>query len=264
MYSITEIKEYIKILEKKFEVLQETAISELENEKVQMDIVVNKLTVLPACEQSEHERFFDKHLDDLEKCTRYRPLFSRLNRHWNYLSPQLLNHLIDRILNTATARKEMVSYNSKLGMFRCHTLLERFCEIDCQHIEPPVDVSTIKATFDEKHVPKGPPTLQDVEEFRWRYTRHYKLREFALMLAACKTGGSFLVSFVVPNSILELLKRDVPTAILEEFGITQLEVAGYCVFSISQITPALEPPLTEGDSKESAACKPFTEKLKLM
>ena len=82
------------------------------------------------------------------------------------------------------------------------------------------------------------------------------------MLAACETG-SFLVSFVVPNSILELLKRDVPTAILEEFGITQLEVAGYCVFSISQTTPALDPAHTEGDSKESAACKLFTEKLKL-
>ena len=261
MYSITEIKEYIKILEKKFKALQETAVGELEVKKVQIEHFVHELTVLPACEQSEHERFFDKHLDDLEKCTRYRPLFSRLNRHWNYLSPQLLNHLIDRILETATARKEMVSYNSQLGMFRSQTLLERFCEIDCQHIEPPVDVSTIKATFDEKHVPKGPPTLQDVEKFRWRYTRHYKLREFALMLAACKTGGSFLVSFVVPNSILELLKRDVPTAILEEFGITQLEVAGYCVFPTSLITPAVEPALTEGDSKESAPCKPFTKTL---
>ena len=260
MYSITEIKEYIKILEKKFKVLQETAVGELEVKKVQIEHFVHELTVLPACEQSEHEKFFDKHLDDLEKCTRYRPLFSRLNRHWNYLSPQLLNHLIDRILETATARKEMVSYNLQLGMFRSQTLLERFCEIDCQHIEPLVDVSTIKATFDEKQGPKGPPTLQDVEDFRWRYTRHYKLREFALMLAACKTGGSFLVSFVVPNSILELLKRDVPTAILEEFGITQLEVAGYCVFSISLITPALEPALPEGDSKESAPCKPFTRK----
>ena len=260
MYSITEIKEHIKILEKKFEALQETAISELENEKVQMDIVVNKLTVLPACEQSEHERFFDKHLDDLEKCTRYRPLFSRLNRHWNYLSPQLLKHLIDRILNTATARKEMVSYNSGLAMFRSQTLLELFCEIDSEYIEPPEKFSTIKARFHKQNVPKGPPTLQDVEKFRRRYTRHYKLREFALMLAACETG-SFLVSFVVPNSILELLKRDVPTAILEEFGITQLEVAGYCVFPTSLITPAVEPALTEGNSKESAPCKPFTKTL---
>ena len=263
MYNKAEIEENIETLEKQFEALQETAISELESEKVKMDTVVNKLTRLPASEKPEHKMFFTEHLHDLETCTKYRPLFSRLDDHWNYLSPQLLNHLIDRILETATAREEMVSYNSKLGMFRCHTLLERFCEIDCQHIEPPVDVSTIKVTFDEKHVPKGPPTLQDVEEFRWRYTRHYKLREFALMLAACKTGGSFLVSFVVPNSILELLKRDVPTAILEEFGITQLEVAGYCVFSISQTTPAVDPAHTEGDSRESAPCKLFTEKLKL-
>ena len=263
MYSITEIKEYIKILEKKFKALQETAVGELEVKKVQIEHFVHELTVLPACEQSEHEKFFDKHLDDLEKCTRYRPLFSRLNRHWNYLSPQLLNHLIDKILETATARKEMVSYNSGLAMFRSHTLLELFCEIDSEYIEPPEKFSTIRLRFHKQNVPKGPPTLQDVEEFRRRYTRHYKLREFALMLAACETG-SFLLSFVVPNSILELLKRDVPTAILEEFGITQLEVAGYCVFSISQITPALEPALTEGDSKESAACKPFTEKLKLM
>ena len=100
MYSITEIKE---ILEKKFKALQETAVGELEVKKVQIEHFVHELTVLPASEKSEHEKFFDKHLDDLEKCTRYRPLFSRLDRHWNYLSPQLLKHVIDRILKTATA-----------------------------------------------------------------------------------------------------------------------------------------------------------------
>ena len=262
MYNKAEIEENIETLEKQFEALQETAISELESEKVKMDTVVNKLTRLLASEKPEHKMFFTEHLHDLETCTKYRPLFSRLDGHWNYLSPQLLNHLIDRILKTATAREEMVTYNSGLAVFRSQTLLELFCKIDSQYIEPPEEFSTIKARFHKQNVPKGPPTLQDVEEFRRRYTRHYKLREFALMLAACETG-SFLVSFVVPNSILELLKRDVPTAILEEFGITQLEVAGYCVFSISQITPALEPALTESDSKESAPCKPFTEKLKL-
>ena len=265
MYNKAEIEEKIEILEEQFEVLQETAISELENEKVKMNIVVNKLTRLPASEKPEHRMFFAEHLKELETCTDYRPLFSRLDDHWNYLSPQLLNHLIDRILETATAREEMVSYNSGLAEFRSHTLLELFCEIDSEYIEPPEKFSTIKARFHKQNVPKGPPTLQDVEKFRRRYTRHYKLREFALMLAACETG-SFLVSFVVPNSILELLKRDVPTAILEEYGITQLEVAGYCVFSTSKITPAIialsEPAETEEDKRKNPLCKTYVSNIR--
>ena len=155
MYGIAEIEERIK---EKFKMLQERAIDELERGKVQMEIVLYELTTLPPGEFVEHETFLDKHLNDLEKCTRYRPLFSRLNRHWNYLSPQLLNHLIDRIHHRIRrSYNEMVSYNSDLARFRNQTLLELFCEIDSEYIEPPEKFSTIKARFDKENVPKGPP-----------------------------------------------------------------------------------------------------------
>ena len=214
MYNIAEIEECIKELQERFKILQERAIDELERGLVQMGIVLYELTTLPPGEFVEHETFFDKHLDDLEKCTRYRPLFSRLNRHWNYLSPQLLNHLIDRIscLQWGGAREEMVSYNSDLAQFQKRTLLELFCQIDFQHIEPPEKFSTIKARFDKENVPKGPPTLQDVEDFRWRYARHHKLREFALMLVSSAQTESDRGKSPTPLCKPSIMKDIKPTA----------------------------------------------------
>ena len=210
MYNKAEIEERIKELQEKFKMLQERAIDEFERGKVQMEIVLYELTTLPPGEFVEHETFFDKHLDDLEKCTRYRPLFSRLNRHWNYLSPQLLNRI--SYLQCAGARGKMDSYNTKLAMFRSQTLLELFCEIDCQHIEPPEKFSTIKARFDKENVPKGPPTLQDVEDFRWRYARHHKLREFALMLVSSAQTDSDRGKSPTPLCKPSIMKDMKPTA----------------------------------------------------
>ena len=208
MYNIAEIEECIKELQERFKILQERAIQELERGKVQTETILYELTTLPPGEVAEYEKFFDKHLDDLEKCTRYRPLFSRLNRHWNYLSPQLLNHLIDN-LQWGGAREEMVSYNSDLAQFRKRTRLELFCKIDFQYIEPPGKFSIIKARFYKQ---KGPPTLQDVEDFRWRYARHHKLREFALMLFSSAQTESDRGKSPTPLCKPSIMKDIKPTA----------------------------------------------------
>ena len=220
-----------------FEELQEMVIHLLQLRQVEIELVVHKLTTLPAAEQSEHELFFEKHLEELERCKKYRPLFSRLNRHWNYLSPQLLHHLIDKLPDLKNAIRERNSYNSHLRSFRNQTLLRLFCEIDREYIEPPEGFSKIVVKF-RKNTPKD-PTLQDVENFRNRYGKHYRLRSFALMLIALGTIGSFIFSFVVPNSILERLKVNVPIRLFKRFGVIQLEISGHCVYPHSMDTTTL-------------------------
>ena len=69
-------------------------------------------------------------------------------------------------------------------------------------------------------------TLQDVERFRMRYARHYKLRNFALMLVTKVKIGSFIVSFVKPGLYVRLLGQNVPKDILQEFSVTKLEIQG--------------------------------------
>ena len=231
-YNLVELQDNINKLEGMFEELQEMVIRLLQLSQVEIELVVHKLTTLPAAEQSEHELFFEKHLEELERCKKYRPLFSRLNRHWNYLSPQLLHHLIDKLPDLKNAVRERNSYNSHLRSFRNQTLLRLFCEIDREYIEPPEGFSKIVVKF-RKNTPKD-PTLQDVENFRKRYGKHYKLRSFTLMLIAHGTIGSFVFSFVVPDSILGRLKDNVPIRLFKSFGVIQLEISGHCVYPHSR------------------------------
>ena len=253
VYNLTELKLNRDALEKEFAELREKVITLLQQRQIELDVVVNTLTALPASEQAEHESFFDKHLEELERCTKYRPLFSRLNGHWNYLSPQLLYHLVSQFLKTTDAKAKMDSYDRYLVFFRKQTLLRLFCELDTQYMEPVEGFSKIMVKF-EKIIPKD-PTLQDVEDFRIKFARHYRLRDFALMLIAKATFGSFIVSFMVPNSVLERLRKDVPTEVLKKFGITQLNVGGLSVYpNLMEVTTILRS--TEIALSSSTPCKP--------
>ena len=73
-------------------------------------------------------------------------------------------------------------------------------------------------------------TLQVVEDFRRRYASHYSLYNFTLQLNSI-LPGSFIVSFSVLESIIEILRVE---EMLKAFGVTRLEIAGTCVYSDSE------------------------------
>ena len=226
-YDLDKIKEDIKKLEDLFQILKEEVRNSFQEQQIEVDDIVYKLTDLPAAEKSQHKFFIDKKLQELERCTKHKPLFSRLNGYWNYLSPQLLYHLITTFFpSLKSLLEDKESYDTDLSGFRNLTLLRLFCEIDNEYIEPPEGFSKIVAKF-ESNVTED-PTLQHVEDFRDRYARHHRLRDFALMLAARGETGSFIVSFVIPNSIIEILEENIPTDLLQEFGVTQLTIADKC------------------------------------
>ena len=123
-----------------------------------------------------------------------------------------------------------------------HTLvgshLQLFCQIEEEDIKLPEGFSKIVAKF-QKHISEK-TTLEDVEKFRLRLARHYRLRDFALMLKPKIRPGSFIVSFFAPNSVLERLKVDVPKKeTFEDFGITRMDVDEHCVYcDVSATAPA--------------------------
>ncbi|CAI8016274.1 Tudor and KH domain-containing protein homolog [Geodia barretti] len=105
---------------------------------------------------------------------------------------------------------------------KCSTLLKLFCQIEEEDIEPPEGFSKIVAKF-ETPISEG-TTLQDVER-----------------------PGSFVVSFVVPNSVLERLKTDIPARyIFEMLDVTKLDVVECCVVS-TQTDPG-----TPGESMKTS------------
>ena len=223
-YDIYEVEDNTKKLEAKFKELKQTVIKLLIKHRVEVRKVVYELTELPASQVTEHESFFQNHLDVLEKCKEYQSLFSRINPYWNYLSPQLLYHLINVCLSHTEAKEEMISYDIQLSLFRNCTPLKIFCQIDQEHIEPPEDFAKIEVKF--KKELSNEATLQHVEDFRQKYAKHYRLRNFALMLMAGKLG-SFIVSFLVPQSIVSRLQRNIPLQLFQEFCVAQVEIADY-------------------------------------
>ena len=202
----------------------------LEKKEICIKDIILELTELPASEKSEHKLFFEEHLRDLWQYTQfgeYKPLFSRLNDYWNYLSPQLLYHLMRTYF---IGMKELELYDVQLFYFRNQTLLTLFCQVDKEYKEPPKGFSTIVLKFKTDHI-AGDPTLEHVEEFRRKYASHYRLRDFALMLVAKGEIGSFIITFMVPISLTERLQNNIPVETLEEFGVTQVAISGICFYS---------------------------------
>ena len=73
--------------------------------------------------------------------------------------------------------------------------------------------------------------LDDVEQFRQEYAYHYSLRECAMMLAEVRPG-SFVVTWFIPESIVEKLRIKVPRAVLKKYAVTELKIAGRCVYHV--------------------------------
>ena len=260
MYDQVEVEKNIVYLEEKFEELQKETMKSLEVKGTPIAEVIHMLTALPASEKSEHKLFFDKNLLDLwqyAKFEMYSPLFSRLNTYWNYLSPQLLYHLMRKF---TIGMRELDSYDIELFYFRSFTLLSLFCQIDSEYIRPPEGFSKVVVKFEERAV-SGDPTLQHVEKFRKKYASHYRLRDFALMLVARGEIGSFIITFMLPSSLFESLNEDIPTEILKEFGITHLAIDGSCVYESqllhSAVTVAhLSSPTATDDSPSTMETTP--------
>ena len=77
-------------------------------------------------------------------------------------------------------------------------------------------------------------TLEEVEQFRKRYAREYNLEDCAMMVNSIMPG-SFVVTWFIPVSIIQILSQETDRAVnlFEEFKVTRLEIAGNCVYHSS-------------------------------
>ena len=68
-------------------------------------------------------------------------------------------------------------------------------------------------------------TLEVVEQFRQEYAYHYNLRECAMLLAVV-LPGSFIVTWFIPESIVEKLKSNFPMEIFRKYKLSKLQISG--------------------------------------
>ena len=220
-----DIKDKIKKFEQRFNDIKNASRLCLEKCQIPVRHVANALTSLPADEVDEHKHFLESHVKVFYQACDHSELFGTLSFNWNYLSYQLLDHLI--IVFQLEVRNEMEAYKADLKQFREETPLKLFCRTQKRRfVEPPSMFKEVVAKFDWP----DDVTLEVVERFRQEYAYHYRLRECAMMLAEVRPG-SFIISWYIPQSIAEYLKAKIPRPIFKSHFVTKLNIAGTCIYN---------------------------------
>ena len=232
--TIQYVQAKIKQFEKRFNALKKSSRECLEKLKVPVQRVADALTSLPADDEAEHKQFLESHLSVIYQAPDHSELFGTMNFHWNYQNPQLLDHLV-REFDLEGIRGEMKTYKDDLQQFRKKTPLKLFClSQKKRRIKPPHEFCEMVTEFNWP----DDVMLETVEEFRQEYAYHYRLHECAMMLAVV-FFGSFIVTWVIPASIVKKLKENVPKGILYNYSVTKLEITGECVYPkvINEVRP---------------------------
>ena len=186
--------------------------------------------------RSQADRVFlkENHKALIRQCEDHLELFGSLNFYWNYLTPDLLEHLITELAKKherfQTVAREMTLYQKDLEDFRKNATLPLFIKADPHTLDedPPPGFRKFVVKFD------WPPTkiLEDVEKFRRQYASSYNLLTCAMMLNSIGTG-SFTVTWFIPVSVVEMLRKKRALTVFKEFSVTKLEIDGSCVYEFS-------------------------------
>ena len=189
------------------------------------------------CAIDEHEHFLKKNHKDLHDCKNHWELFGMLNFYWNYLSYDLLDQLLEELTLKESSfeviAEEMEKYKTDLRMFRQCTTLKLFCQADTStECDPPPEFRKIVV----KHDWPDTVTLEDVEKFRHRYAQTYNLRRCAMMLHQIGSG-CFTVTWFVPVTVIDILRKKRAVKVYKEFKVSRLEIyvqATVCVYQTVQ------------------------------
>ena len=197
----------------------------LTKKKIPVPQVVDALTDLPADDIDQHKHFLESHLSVYYQANDHAELIGQLSFHMNYLSYHLLDYLGNEF-DLVEVKGKMTIYKSDLQQFRKKTPLALFCRTQKRkRIKPTAEFREMVAEFEwSENV-----TLEDVEQFRQEYSTHYNLRECAMMIAQISCG-SYIITWFIPESVVEKLKAKVPREILKKYFVTKLEIAGACVY----------------------------------
>ena len=206
----------------------------LKQSNIPVKRIVDSLADLPADDVPEHKQFLESFLNVLYQAADQVELFGTLNTQLNYLSYDLLDHLVGEF-KLGIIKNDMEKYKEELKRFRAKTPLKLFCETQKKrHIKLSSEFREVVAIFNWPN----DVTLEVFEQFRQEYACHYKLRECAMIVAEVRPG-SFIVTWYVPESVAEKLKTNVPEDILKKYSATKLVVDGSCVFSLQTYKVAL-------------------------
>ena len=223
--SSEEVNKMINELSKGFRILKNNIRECLEKYRIHTNEVADVLTSLSPDEDQQHKMFAESHVKDLFGAANISEQFGTMNSHWNYLNPPLLDHLVQQF-DLQEVRDQMEAYKSDLQQFRKNTSLNLFCQTQRgrrRRCQEEFEKMVVKFDWPEN------VTLEVVEQFQQEYASEYSLHECAMMIAQIRSG-SCIITWFIPESVVEKLKAKVPREILCKYCVTKLEIAGACVY----------------------------------
>ena len=114
----------------------------------------------------------------------------------------------------------MERYKADLQKFRQCMTLKLFCQADTStEYDPPPDFRKVVVEHDWPDT----VTLEDVEKFRRRYARTYNLQTCAMMLHTVRPG-LFIVTWFVPVTVIDILRKKTAVEVYKEFKVSRLEI----------------------------------------
>ena len=186
------------------------------------------LTSMSADGNEDHKIFPADHASFLFDAANLSEQFGTMNFHWNYLYPNVLDHIVTTY-DLKEVKSQMEVYKSDLQQFRMKTPITLFCQVQRRRHQQQPNFQTITVEFDWP----DDVTLEDVEKFRQEYASHYNLRDCAMMIAKVHPG-SFIITWFIPQSVVKKLKT-IPRTIFKKYSVTRLEIAGVCVYRLRQL-----------------------------
>ena len=225
--SSDHVKANITKFDKRFHNLKNQVRECLENRGIAVKGVADALTSLSPDDKDEHKQFLESHVTALFNAANLAEMFGIMNFNWNYLSYQPLDHLIEEF-NLNEMKGEMEAYKEDLQQFRGKTPLTVFCETQNKRqlrLDPEFQEMVAKFDWPDDVV------LEVVEQFRQKYAFHYRLRQCAMLLSEV-CPGSFTITWFIPKSIIEKLRANMPRALLKKYSVTELRIAGRCVYRL--------------------------------
>ena len=220
-----EVKSQIQEFETRFKALTRSTHEQLEGREIGVQRVVESLIQLQADDMLEHRVFPEEKMSSLVKADGIFNLFLLMNLYWNYLAYQLLAHLIKEF-SLKEMRVQIIQYEQDLQHFLAKTPAKIFCQVQTiWKKEPPKGFEEMIAEF----MWPEDTTLLKVEEFQKQYICHNGLHDCAMLLSSIL--GSFIVVWLIPDSIVERLKKETDEVFLAKFVVSSLRIAGTSVYS---------------------------------
>ena len=239
--AITALQEQIKGFHQRFNSMKESTIECLEKCRITVRTVVYLLTSVLAV-GAYKEYLTEKH-KVLRQSEDHWELFGELNLHWDYLSFDLLDKLLDEVVrkydNFKTIKAQMETYKNDMKRFRESTTLVVFCQaVPHRYCDPPPGFEKMIT----KHQWPETVTLEDVEKFRKRFLFTMHLQECAMIMHDINRG-SFIVTWfaVLPAFVYPFLKKGEGKVrlMLNAFQVISVEINGRFVFQTSKLSPSV-------------------------